>query len=122
MRWTWLGVLVVLDIIGGACLLSAPASALGRGAPVTEVSSAYAVQPQQPSPTDAPTGVTPAPTGTATPTESSPPAPDGPGNTGTAQQQSDGGITPLLIAGILLLVVLLVALYMSRRGGRARDQ
>ncbi len=122
MRWTLLGVLVALGITGGGFVLSAPATALGgRGATAADVSSVYVVQLQQPSPSDAPTGVTPAPTGTATPAESSPPGPDSPGTTGTGQQQSNDGVTPLIIGGVLLLVVLLVAFYLWRRRGRVRD-
>jgi hypothetical protein len=44
-----------------------------------------------------------------------------PGTTGTGQQQSNDGVTPLIIGGVLLLVVLLVAFYLWRRRGRVRD-
>lgn len=122
MRWTWLTMFLAL-IIGGAFVVSAPAAALGsRGAPAGGFSSVYVVQ-RQPSPSDAPTGVTPAPTGTATPVESSPPVPGSPGTTGTGtgQQQSNDGVTPLVIGGGLLLVVLLIVIYLWRRRGRVRD-
>jgi LPXTG-motif cell wall-anchored protein len=112
-----------LGLMGGVVLMAAPAGAFsGPGAPVVEVSVAHAgaAPAQQPSPSDAPTGVTPAPTGTATPVQSSPPAPGGPGNTDTGQQ-SDNDATPLVIGGVLILIILLAVFYLWRRREAVKD-
>lgn len=100
-----------------------PAAALasdGLGAAAVQVLAASpgVTQGQQPTPTDAPTGPTPAPTGTATPAESSPPPPGGPSETGTAQTNDS---TPLVIGAAIILIVLLVAFYLWRRRGAVKD-
>jgi hypothetical protein len=103
--------------------MAAPVGAFaGFGAPVVEgaVAHAGAAPGQQPSPSDARTGVTPAPTGTATPVQSSPPAPGGPGGPETGQQV-DNDITPLVIGCVLILSILLAVFYLWRRREAVTD-
>jgi hypothetical protein len=121
MRMTLMRAAVCAAFIGSMLWIPVGASASGGfGAGTVQVLAAQpgVTQGQQPSPTDAPTGVTPAPTGTATPTESSPPPPGGPSDTGTAQPNDS---TPLVIGAAIILIVLLVAFYLRRRRGPARD-
>jgi hypothetical protein len=121
MRMALMKVAVFAALMGGMFWSPAagvPSQGFGAATNQTLAASPAVAQGQQPSPTDAPTGPTPAPTGTATPAESSPPPPTGPGNIGTAQTND---ITPLLIGAAIILVVLLVALYLWRRRGSVRD-
>jgi hypothetical protein len=67
--------------------------------------------------------VTPAPTGTATPVQSSPPAPGGPGGPGGPEtgQQVGNDITPLVIGCVLILIILLAVFYLLRRREAVTD-
>jgi hypothetical protein len=121
MRMALMRATVFAALIGSMFWIPAEAGASGGFGAATNqilVASPGVSQGQQPSPTDAPTGPTPAPTGTATPAESSPPSPAGPSNTGTAQN-SDG--TALVIGAAIILIVLLVVFYLWRRRRSLRD-
>ena len=121
MRMTMMRAAVCAALMGSMFWIPVGASASGGlGGATVQVLAAQpeVTQGQQPSPTDAPTGVTPAPTGTATPTESSPPPPGGPSDTGTAQGND---ITALVIGAAIILIVLLVVFYLWRRRGSVRD-
>jgi hypothetical protein len=123
MRSRLIGAAFGLGLMGGVVLMAAPAGAFaGPGAPVVEVAVAHAgaAPAQQPSPSDAPTGVTPAPTGTATPVQSSPPAPGGPGGPETGQQVGND-ITPLVIGCVLILIIALAVFYLWRRREAVTD-
>lgn len=121
MRMTWMRAAVVAALIGSMFWIPGAAGAAeGLGTATVQVLAASpgVTQGQQPSPTDAPTGPTPAPTGTATPAESSPPPPGGPSDTGTAQTNDS---TPLVIGAAIILLVLLVAFFLWRRRGAVKD-
>ena len=121
MRMALMRAAVCAAVIGVIFWIPAAASASeGFGGAIAQVLAAQprVAQGQQPSPTDAPTGLTPAPTGTATPAESAPPPPGGPSDTGTAQGNDS---TPVVIGAAIILIVLLVALYLWRRRGSVRD-
>jgi LPXTG-motif cell wall-anchored protein len=110
-------------------VLPAPVLAAAAG-PVADTSAVQAVatptqppaatQSQPPTPSSAPTGVTPAPTGRATPLESSPPVPGEGGSTGTTQQ-TGSDMTPLVVAGILLLIIASGVFYLWSRRDRVED-
>ncbi|TLM70706.1 hypothetical protein [Pseudarthrobacter sp. NamB4] len=121
MRTTLTRAAVFIALIGSVLCVTAGATAPSAGfaaASVHVTSALVDAQGQQPSSTDAPTGPTPAPTGTATPAESSPPPPGGPSDAGTAQANDT---TPLLIGVAIILVILFVAFYLWRRRGAVRD-
>jgi LPXTG-motif cell wall-anchored protein len=121
MRMTLVRAAVFAALMGSMLWIPAVAGASGGfGAATVQVLAASpgVTQGQQPSPTDAPTGPTPAPTGTATPAESSPPPPGGPSNTGTAQTNDS---TALVIGAAIILIVLLVAFFLWKRRGSVRD-
>lgn len=109
---------IVLSSLLGALLLASPVHA----APVASTSASSffsgAVKAQTPSPTGpaaSPTEVTPAPTGTATPTETTPTGPANPG-TGETQQAEERRLdwAPIVI-GAILLALLIAILIMQRR-------
>lgn len=121
MRMTLIRAAVFVALVGSMfCIPAAANASEGFGAAVVQVLavSPGVAQGQQPSPTDAPTGPTPAPTGAATPAESSPPPPEGPSNTGTAEANDS---TALVIAVAIILAILLVVFYLWRRRRSVRD-